>query len=268
MNGESSSMCIAFSILMLGYIYIYIVSGNPCGMSRSWPAESRWDPWWNRWDPRRDFTQDCGLPQVDPAWAHPILAGSWVGSHPRRSIIPVGIPPGIKTGSRLGSHPGLAGSRVGSHLRRSIIPVGIPPGIKTGSCLGSHPRLAGSGVGSHPRRSIILVRIPPGILPIPPGIPLGIKTGSRLGSHPGLGGSWVGSQPRRSIIPVGIPPGIKTGSRLGFHPRLAGSHLGLRRDPGWDRRDPASHFYLGYRDSAALIGGGLDILSLYLPLTR
>ena len=109
---------------------IYIVSGNPCGMSRSWPAESRWDPWWNRWDPRRDFTQDCGLPQV---------------------------------GSRLGSHP-----------RRSIIPVGIPPGIKTGSHLGSHPRLAGSRVGSHP-----------------------------------------------------------------------GSHLGLKRDPGWDWRDPASHFYLG-----------------------
>ena len=91
---------------------IYIVSGNPCGMSRSWPAESRWDPWWNRWDPRRDFTQDCGLPQVGSRLgSHPKL----VGSHPRRSIIPVGIPPGIKTGSRLGSHPRLAGSRVGSH---------------------------------------------------------------------------------------------------------------------------------------------------------
>ena len=127
---------------------IYIVSGNPCGMSRSWPAESRWDPWWNRWDPRRDFTQDCGLPQVGSRLgSHPKL----VGSHPRRSIILVGIPPrippGIKTGSRLGSHPRLAGSRVGSHLRRSIIPVGIPPGIP----------------------------------PIPPGIPPGIKTGSRVG---------------------------------------------------------------------------------------
>ena len=75
----------------------------------------------------------------DPAWTHPKLAGSWVESHPRRSIIPVGIPPGIKTGSRLGSHPGLAGSRVGSHLRRSIIPVGIPPGIKTGSRLRQDP---------------------------------------------------------------------------------------------------------------------------------
>ena len=127
---------------------IYIVSGNPCGMSRSWPAESRWDPWWNRWDPRQDFTQDCGLPQVGSRLgSHPKL----VGSHPRRSIIPVGIPPrippGIKTGSRLGSHPRLAGSRVGSHLRRFIIPVGIPPGIP----------------------------------PIPPGIPPGIKKGFRVG---------------------------------------------------------------------------------------
>ena len=154
---------------------IYIVSGNPCVMSRSWPAESRWDPWWNRWDPRRDFTQDCGLPQV----------GSHLGSHPRRSIIPVGIPPGIKTGSRLGSHPRLAGSRVGSHPRRSIIPVGIPPGI-----------------------------------------PPGIKTRSRVGSHL-----------RRSIIPVGI--------HLGSRQSHPGSHLGLKRDPGWDWRDPASHFYLG-----------------------
>ena len=161
---------------------IYIVSGNPCGMSRSWPAESRWDPWWNRWDPRRDFTQDCGLPQV----------GSRLGSHPRRSIIPVGIPPGIppgiKTGSRLGSHPRLAGSRVGSHPRRSIIPVeippGIPPGIKTRSRLGSHPR-----------RSIIPVGIPPGIPPIPPGIPPGIKTGSRVG----LAGSRLTFLPGKAI---------------------------------------------------------------------
>ena len=169
-------MCIVFSII----VGIYIVSGNPCGMSRSWPAESRWDSWWNRWDPRRDFTQDCGLPQVGSRLgSHPKL----VGSHPRRSIIPVGIPPGSKTGSRLGSHPRLAGSRVGSHPRRSIIPVGIPPGIppgiKTRSRLGSHPRLAGSRVGSHLRRSII--PIPPGIPPIPPGIPPGIKTGSRVG---------------------------------------------------------------------------------------
>ena len=135
---------------------IYIVSGNPCGMSRSWPTESRWDPWWNRWDPRRDFTQDCGLPQVGSCLgSHPKL----VGSHPRRSIIPVGIPPGI--------------------------PPRIPPGIKTGSRLGSHPRLAESRVGSHPRRFIIPVRIPPGIPPIPPGIPPGIKTGSRLTFLPG-----------------------------------------------------------------------------------
>ena len=97
-----------------------------------------------------------------------------------------------KVGSQAGFYPGLAGSRLGSHRKRSIIPVGIPtgipPGIKTGSRvglagsrLGSHPRLAGSRVGSHPRRSIIPVGIPPGIPPIPPGIPPGIKTGSQVG---------------------------------------------------------------------------------------
>ena len=130
---------------------IYIVSGIPCGMSRSWPAESRWDPWWNRWDPRHDFIQgwqdpdqDYGLPQVGSRLgSHLRLAGSRVGSHPRRSIILVRIPPGIPP-----------------------IPPGIPPGIKMGF-----------RVGSHPRRSIIPVRIPP----IPPGIPTGIKTGSWVG---------------------------------------------------------------------------------------
>ena len=95
---------------------IYIFSGIPCIiillLLRSWPAEARWDPWWNRWDPRRDFTQDWrdpdqdyGLPQVGSRLgSHPRLVGSQVGPHPRHSIIPVspGIPPGIKTGSRVG----------------------------------------------------------------------------------------------------------------------------------------------------------------------
>ena len=133
---------------------IYIVSGIPCIiilLLRSWPAESRWDPWWNRWDPRWDFTQDWRDPDQDYGLPQ-------VGSHPRRSIILVGIPPGIPPGIKTGSRVGLAGSR-----------------------LRSHPRLAGSRVGSHPGRSIIPVGIPPGIPPIPPGIPPGIKTGSRVG---------------------------------------------------------------------------------------
>ena len=172
-------MCIAFSILMLGYI---LLVGSRPGL---WIA--------SRWDPRRDFTQDWWDPGQD-----------------------YGLP---QMGSCLGSHPGLALSRVGSHLRCSEIPVEIPPAscrfhpglsifcIDVGIYIlvGSRPGLW-IAPRWDPRQNFTQDWWDPDQNY---GLP-------QVGSHPGSARSRVGSHPRRSIIPLGISPGIKTESCVGM----------------------------------------------------
>ena len=53
---------------------------------------------------------------------------------------------------------------------------------------------------------------------------------------------------------AGLYPGL-AGSHLGSCQSHTGSHPGLRQDPGWDWRDPASHFYLGRQKALDIFYG-------------